>query len=171
MTSSSKQQNSRTAIDRFAMVIATALGAGYSPVAPGTAGSLLSVVLWWALFRWSPFLLRIPEHIALIVVLTVVGVWASTKSEVWFGKIDPHETVIDEVVGQQITYIGLAALNWKSLVLGFLLFRLFDVWKPFPIRKIQDWKGGMGIVMDDVAAGIYAWVILFLVRTFFHWAN
>ena len=163
-----EQSKQRTWIDRIAITLATALGVGFCPGAPGTAGSLLSVLLWLALFRWAPSMLHLPFHLALIAVLTVAGTWASTRSETWFGRIDPSETVIDEVIGQQIAYVGLTILDWKSLALGFILFRLFDVWKPFPIKKIQDLHGGTGIVMDDVAAGIYAWLVLFLVRRFFH---
>ncbi|MGB7622563.1 MAG: phosphatidylglycerophosphatase A [Terriglobia bacterium] len=171
MEKNSLQQSDRPMGDRVAIVIATALGAGYSPIAPGTAGSALSVGLWLVLYRWYPASLHIPAHLALILALTIVGIWASTRSESWFGEIDPHQTVIDEVVGQQITYLGLLspAISWKSLALGFFLFRLFDVWKPYPIRKIQDLHGGTGIVLDDVAAGIYAFIVLLAVRKLFGW--
>jgi phosphatidylglycerophosphatase A len=167
----SSQQTAHSAGDRVAIAIATALGAGYAPFAPGTAGSALSVGLWLVLYRWLPGSLHVPAHLALILALTIVGIWASTRSESWFGEIDPHQTVIDEVIGQQITYLGLfsSALSWKSLALGFFLFRLFDVWKPYPIRKIQDLHGGAGIVLDDVAAGIYALIVLFVVRRFLNW--
>lgn len=169
MGTAASQRGARSVTDRVAIVIATGLGSGYSPFAPGTVGSALSVVLWVALHLWFPSALRIPTHLALILVLTVVGIWASTRSESWFGKVDPSETVIDEIVGQQITYLGLVSLDWKSLALGFFLFRLFDVWKPFPIRKIEKLRGGTGIVMDDVAAAIYAFIVLFAVRKFLHW--
>lgn len=157
--------------DRVAILIATGLGSGYSPLAPGTAGSALSVGLWLALQRWFPFSLTIPAHLGLILGLTLVGIWASTRSESWFQEVDPHQTVIDEVIGQQITYLGLLApvIPWKSLILGFFLFRLFDIWKPYPIRKIQDLHGGAGIVLDDVGAGIYAFLVLLAVRKFLHW--
>lgn len=155
--------------DGVALVVATSLGAGYSPLAPGTAGSLLSVALWVLLHRWFPAALQIPYHLVLIAVLTVVGIWASTRSEIFFGEVDPQRTVIDEVVGQQIAYLGLLSFDWKSLLLGFILFRLFDIWKPYPIRKIQAWRGGVGIVMDDVGAGLYALFVLFAVRKLFHW--
>lgn len=157
--------------DRVAIIIATGLGAGYSPLAPGTAGSALSVGLWIALQRWLPVSLTIPMHLGLILALTIVGIWASTRSESWFQEIDPHQTVIDEVIGQQITYLGLLSPvpPWKSLILGFILFRLFDVWKPYPIRRIQDLHGGKGIVLDDVGAGIYAFVVLLAVRMILHW--
>lgn len=157
--------------DRVAILIATGIGAGYSPIAPGTAGSALSVGLWLALRRWFPAALYMPAHLGWILALTLLGIWASTRSESWFQEVDPHQTVIDEVIGQQIAYFGLLspALPWKSLALGFLLFRLFDVWKPYPIRKIQDLHGGTGIVLDDVGAGLYAFVVLLGVRWLLHW--
>jgi phosphatidylglycerophosphatase A len=157
--------------DRVAIIIATGLGSGYSPLAPGTAGSALSVGLWLALQRWFPVSLTIPAHLGLILGLTFVGIWASTRSESWFQEVDPHQTVIDEVIGQQITYLGLLSpvISWKSLVLGFFLFRLFDVWKPYPLRRIQDLHGGAGIVLDDVGAGLYAFLVLLVVRKFLHW--
>jgi phosphatidylglycerophosphatase A len=157
--------------DRVAILIATGLGTGYSPLAPGTAGSALSVGLWLALRRWFPVSLTIPAHLGLILALTLVGIWASTRSESWFHEVDPHQTVIDEVIGQQITYLGLLSpvLSWKSLALGFFLFRMFDVWKPYPIRKIQDLHGGVGIVLDDVGAGLYAFAVLLAVRMLLRW--
>jgi phosphatidylglycerophosphatase A len=169
MGNSAPQTQLHTWIDRFAIVIATAFGSGYCPIAPGTAGSALSVLLWIGLHRWYPATLQAPIHVAWIALLTLIGIWASTRSENWFGKVDPRETVIDEVVGQQIAYLGLISFDWKSLLAGFILFRLFDVWKPFPIKKVQDLHGGTGIVLDDVVAGAYAWVVVLALRKFFHW--
>ena len=156
--------------DRLAMALATVLGAGFAPVAPGTAGALVSVGVWLILQRWFPMALHWPTHAVWLVIVTAVGIWASTRAEMSLGATDPKQVVIDEFIGQQIAYFGLAPLGWKSLLLGFLLFRLFDVWKPFPIRQSQELKGGWGIVVDDVLAGVYAVIVLALVRRFFHWA-
>ncbi len=125
--------------------------------------------LWLLLFHWAPTALHPPIHLAWVGLLTLVGIWASSRSEAWFGKVDPRETVIDEVVGQQITYWGLVSLDWKSLALGFILFRLFDIWKPYPIKKVEGLGGGTGIMLDDVLAGIYALLVLLIVRKTFHW--
>lgn len=170
MEAATERRTTRTYTDRLALIIGTGLGSGYSPVAPGTAGSLLSVCFWIALRRWSPTALQLPTHVFLILVLIVIGIWASARNETWFGEVDPQKTVIDEVVGQQIAYLGLPSFDWKSLMFGFILFRLFDVWKPFPIKKVQDLHGGTGIVLDDVVAGLYALVLLYVARRAFHWA-
>lgn len=151
------------------MAIATVAGAGFAPLAPGTAGSLVSVAVWLILERWIPGALHLPVHAAWVTILTLIGIWASTRAEIRIGKHDPKQVVVDEFVGQQIAYMGLSPMGWKSLVLGFVLFRLFDVWKPFPIHQSQELRGGWGIVVDDVLAGVYALIVVIVVRRFFHW--
>ncbi|MDD5542044.1 MAG: phosphatidylglycerophosphatase A [Acidobacteriia bacterium] len=155
--------------DRCAMAIATVAGAGFSPLAPGTAGALVSVAVWLIFMRWIPVALHLPIHLAWLTVVTLVGIWASTRAEIRIGVHDPRQVVVDEFVGQQIAYLGLSPLGWRSLLLGFALFRLFDVWKPSPIRQSQELPGGWGIVIDDVLAGIYALVVLIVVRKMFPW--
>lgn len=136
---------------RIAIAIATGGGAGYSPWAPGTAGSLvglLPVLLFPVIGSWQAALL--------IILVTLVGVWASTNAEKFFGKKDASPIVIDEIAGQMIT-LWLLPLSAGFLVAGFLLFRFFDILKPFPARWLQDnLPGGWGVVLDDVAAGVYA---------------
>jgi phosphatidylglycerophosphatase A len=162
-----------------ALALATGFGLGYLPIAPGTWGSLGSAVLYvlvsWSLPRlnrslgagwnWapgSPTLLVI--HLAVIVILGLVGVWASGHARRHFGTNDPRPVVIDEISGQQIAYLGLPSLGLKYLLAGFLLFRAFDIWKPFPARRVESWRDGWGIMADDWFAGLYASLVLWLAR-------
>ncbi len=144
-----------------AIWIATAGGAGYFPIAPGTAGSVVGVAAVVGLGR-----LPLP-HAAAIVVLAAaslalfgVGVWAAGESEKFFGRTDPGEVVIDEVVGQMLTFLVIPHPTWKWLAGGFLLFRVFDIVKPFPARQAERIPRGWGIMLDDVIAGAYGLVVL-----------
>ena len=204
---------------RFALAIATALGVGYAPKAPGTFGSLVGVVtifLSAAFFlrpaHWTDLLSRDPLRDAtlmdrhflvpgsdihdaalwlplacaslLLVFLALAGVWASHRAADYSGLKDPQFVVIDEVAGQHLTLVlplipvaiphllahtdlsvfavftALSLVNWKYLLLGFLLFRLFDIWKPYPIKKLESLPGGWGIMADDWLAGVYAAILL-----------
>ena len=144
-----------------AIWIATAGGAGYFPIAPGTAGSLVGVAIVVALER-------LPLHRATaITVLGVVslalfgaGVWAAGEAEKFFGRTDPGEVVIDEVVGQMLTFLMIPHATWKWLVGGFLLFRAFDIIKPFPARQAERIPRGWGIMVDDVIAGVYGLAVM-----------
>ena len=169
---------------RFALAIATSLGLGYLPKAPGTFGSLMGVLLaWGALLAarlatptdsvplhgvgwWSNF--AIMESL-LAVAVSLIGVWAAGLVARYLRSTDPQIVVIDEVAGQLITYLGLAtprtiALNWKYLLLGLILFRAFDIWKPFPARQAESLPGGLGIMADDWIAGAYAALLLGFAR-------
>jgi phosphatidylglycerophosphatase A len=149
----------------LALFIATGLGLGYLPKAPGTWGSLLGVALVLAASLSPSFL---PLLIALILVVAATGVWAAGRVSVHLEKKDPQIVVIDEVAGQLIAFLAIAGVSgpvhWKYLLTGFLLFRLFDIWKPFPIRRAESLPGGLGIMADDWLAGIYAAVLLALAR-------
>jgi phosphatidylglycerophosphatase A len=106
---------------------------------------------------------------ATIVIVSFVGVWAADRTARYLRTKDPQIVVIDEVAGQLITYMALAtprtfAVNWKYLLLGFILFRVFDIWKPFPARQAESLPGGLGIMADDWIAGIYAALVLWAVR-------
>lgn len=155
-------------IDRLALVIATGLGIGYFPVAPGTVGSLLGVALLLGL-SWFEFHgeRRLLFHLVVVAAISVAGIWAATRAEIHFRRKDPPQVVIDEVVGQLLTF-GLIFRNPRLplLILGFILFRLFDIWKPFPIRKLEKAPLGFGIVLDDLAAGFYASLVIFGVHLF-----
>jgi phosphatidylglycerophosphatase A len=163
------------------LAIATSLGLGYLPKAPGTFGSLGGVAL--TVLIWSRFLpyksidiyihdvyLVIPAQwliVFLAFAISGVGVLVATRTANYLGKKDPQIVVIDEVSGQLISYFGIGAgmLNWKYLLLGFILFRVFDIWKPFPARQAESLPGGLGIMADDWIAGIYAALGLWIARS------
>ena len=204
---------------KLAYAIATALGVGYLPQAPGTFGSLVGVltiglcaifflrptslaglspfhVLSDARFMDNHFLvpgsdihnamlwLPIFSATVLLVILGAIGVWSSTKAAEYAGIKDPQFVVIDEVAGQHLTLVlplipialpnlhshmdlstfaifsALSLVNWKYLLLGFLFFRIFDIWKPFPVRRLENLPGGWGIMADDWMAGVYAALLL-----------
>jgi len=203
----------------LALLIATALGVGYAPKAPGTFGSLVGVVTaaLTALFFLRPsnigdlfsqerlmestlmdhhflvpgtdihnaqLIVPVTCAILLAVFLALVGVWSAGRAAQFAGVHDPQHVVIDEVAGQHITlilplipialpnlaarmdlsdyaiYSALSLLNWKYLLAGFVLFRLFDIWKPFPVRNLEKLPGGWGIMADDWLAGVYAAILL-----------
>jgi phosphatidylglycerophosphatase A len=147
---------------RAALVIATFFGAGMSPKAPGTMGSLASLALWAPLV-----LLETPWWMRALVTLGVllVGTVASSAIVKAQGREDPQIIVIDEVAGMGVTL--LAAHGGPSLLLGFALFRLFDIWKPWPVRLAdRRVKGGFGVMLDDVLAGLYALAGVALAESF-----
>jgi phosphatidylglycerophosphatase A len=126
-------------------------GAGLSPKAPGTAGSLVAVPLYIALAPLPPLI-----YLLLVLALAGLGVWACARTERDLGVHDHPGIVWDEIVGMLVALFH-APVSWVWLLLGFALFRLFDIWKPFPIRWLNDnVKGGWGIMLDDLAAGIVA---------------
>ena len=146
----------RTLLSHPAGWIATALGAGLSPKAPGTAGSLVALLPWWLLLRGLP----LGWYLAVLAAGFLLGVWACGVSDRRLGMHDQGALVWDEVIGMWITLLA-APQAWWWMVVGFGLFRLFDIWKPWPVswadRRVQ---GGMGVMLDDVIAGIYALVVL-----------
>jgi phosphatidylglycerophosphatase A len=210
---------------RLAFAIATALGVGYLPKAPGTWGSLVGVatIVLSAIFFLQPtsiaglspleplsdanfvdrhFLvpgsdvhntvlwLPIVSAVTLLVILGAIGVWSASKAAAYAGIEDPPFIVIDEVAGQHLTlllplipialpnltthldlsayaiFFALSLVNWKYLLLGFILFRAFDIWKPFPLRRLEKLPGGWGIMSDDWMAGVYAAILLRLALHF-----
>lgn len=140
--------------------MASVFGAGYSPVASGTVGSLVTAVAIW-LLPLTP----LRTAIALVVV-TLVGIWAGGRVERVLGRKDPGVIVIDEVAGMLLAVMGLPR-SLPVLITAFLLFRLFDIWKPFPARESQALTGGMGVMVDDLIAGLYALVLIMGARTLF----
>lgn len=141
------------ATDRLAIVIASVAGAGYSPVVPGTAGSLVALVALW-LLPFTPAAL-----LASIVAVTAVGIWAGWRVERLLGADDPGVVVIDEVAGMLLS-VFLLPRTVPVLLTAFVLFRVFDVWKPFPIRQSQALPGGLGIMVDDLLAGLYTLIVM-----------
>jgi phosphatidylglycerophosphatase A len=144
----------------FHKIIATGFAAGYFPVAPGTAGAALATVIWWILpvFSSSPCTL-VSITIFLIVVFTALGIWSSGIAESLWGK-DPSQVVVDEMVGVWIPLLAVKDRDIYYALCAFVLFRLFDIFKPLGIRKMEKIKGGWGIMMDDIVAGVYSLLIL-----------
>ncbi len=133
---------------------------GHMPKAPGTWGSLAAVVL--APWIFIPFDFRV--KIIILVLLFFAGSWACSAAEKKFGRKDPRQAVIDEVLGQWVTFIFLTSASFFTLALGFVLFRLFDIFKPFPVRRAESWlPGGYSVMLDDLLAGIYALASLMLI--------
>ena len=149
---------------RAAFLCATACGAGLSPFAPGTAGSLVGVALWYA-SACAPA----PWHWAvqggILLAVLAVGIWAGSRMEKALGVTDPHCVVIDEVAGMLITLAGVPP-SVTAAALGFVLFRLLDILKPFPICRLQRLTAGWGIMADDAAAGVVSALVL---RLILHW--
>jgi phosphatidylglycerophosphatase A len=151
----------------WAWVLATFFGTGYMRPAPGTWGSAAGLLLWLAAAHWlhpSPLHLALGTAIAALVVL-LVGIPASSIVAREAAMEDPQFVVLDEVAGQWVALIAATVRPWEWL-LAFLLFRIFDILKPSPAREFDRMHGGFGIMMDDIAAGVYALAILFLARHF-----
>jgi len=142
-----------------ARIIAIWFGAGYVPKAPGTAGSLAAIGLAWLLHHYTG--LQWGSFAYLAMLLFPVAVWSADVTARVSGLKDPQIVVVDEVVGQWLTLAGAATLNWKSWLAAFILFRLFDMWKPFPVSRMERFPGGLGIVADDAMAGVYGALVLF----------
>lgn len=136
---------------RLAVFVATVAYCGYFPIAPGTVGSAAGLV-FYALVWWmgSPVV-----EVGLIAALFAIGVWAGTTAERYFGGIDPGPIVIDEVVGMLIT-LAFIPVGWAGALVGFALFRIFDVIKPYPAGRFERLHGGLGVMADDAMAAVYA---------------
>lgn len=144
--------------NRLALILATWFGAGYCPFAPGTAGSLAAIVIVYLLRRYAE-----PWHFAIAAaVLAIPAVWAAGETARIVGKKDPGIVVVDEVIGQWITIAGAPAIDWRTCLVAFALFRLFDIWKPAPVRQLEALPGGIGINADDAMAGVYGAVLLWV---------
>jgi phosphatidylglycerophosphatase A len=148
-------------VNRLAVALATCLGCGYFPWGPGTVGSLVAIIIA-VILHFSAGAGR-PALLIATLLLLAPAVWASTRTARLHGRKDPSVVVIDEVLGQWVTLLGATALRWKSFCAAFLLFRLFDIWKPWPVRNFEKLPEGVGIVADDLAAGIYGALILYIV--------
>jgi phosphatidylglycerophosphatase A len=165
-------------LDYFSLAVTT-FGVGYLPLAPGTWGSIIAVAFYIALsnsfatYRYSAGFLP-PEgpaaalHAALMIALilfVLLGMWAANRSVDLLGNTDAPQAVVDEVMGQLVVFLFIPFTDsWMLILAGFLLFRLFDIWKPYPIDKLQDLSGGIGVCVDDIVAGIYAGVVLTVVH-------
>ena len=161
---SSKGQAAGKSAGLPARLLATWFFLGYSPFAPGTAGSLGALAVAWPLnVYWG---VPAPAFVLLAAALLAPAIWSATKIARATGRKDPQIVVVDEVVGQWITLGGAMTLNWKSWLAAFLLFRAFDIWKPSPVRQLERLPEGTGIVMDDAMAGVYGALVLFVAGWF-----
>ena len=144
--------------DRLSLFIASASYIGMIPGAPGTYASLATTLVYFLIYRI--YFRILPElHLSAVCLITAAGVFAAARVSRNLGKEDPSLVVIDEVAGQLTAFL-LLPVNLFNLVAGTFLFRLFDIWKPFPIRRLEPLKNGVGIMADDLLAGIYANLIL-----------
>lgn len=162
-------------VDYIALALTT-FGVGYIPLAPGTWGSGVGVLIYLGVERWVEGLRSASESAfaagpsgaavfavvcVCLVAFSLLSFWASDRSIALLGNSDPSQAVVDEVVGQLITFLFIPfGVAWPFILVGFLLFRLFDIWKPYPIDLLQSLPGGIGICADDIVAGVYAGVCL-----------
>ena len=146
---------------RLLLLLATGFGVGYSPFAPGTMGTLVAIPIYLFLSR-IPF----PLYELTLVAFFFLSSWISENAQKHFGKQDDQRIVIDEIIGFLITMLWIPKTT-RFIIIGFILFRFFDILKPIPIRRIErKFKGGFGVVLDDVVAGVYANIILHLIYLF-----
>ena len=177
MKSEIERRRPKGILDYLSLGITT-FGVGYIPGAPGTYASLLAVAFYAALsalfgsFRYTPsvtppeFMVAAIHAVILIAFLLFIllGIWAAGRSVELLGNTDPPEAVVDEVIGQLMVFLFIPfTRSWMLIVAGFLLFRVFDIWKPYPIDYLQSLPGGIGVCADDILAGVYAGVVLSLV--------
>ena len=140
--------------NRFSKLISTMAYIGYFPFISGTIGSLIGTLTFYVLSTTTSII-----YVCLIVMTTAIGLYASTAYEKLVNKKDPHEIIIDEYIGMLFSYIFLP-FSFRLLIIGFALFRFFDIIKPYPIRKFEKLPGGIGIISDDIVAAIYTNIIL-----------
>jgi phosphatidylglycerophosphatase A len=146
-----------TGIDYAALAFAT-WGVGFLPLMPGTFGSLVGIGVFWLLGS-------LVFQVVGVVVITGLGIWAATRTEQILRVKDPGKVVVDEVAGQMIALLPVSAfgLNWVWVIVSFILFRLFDIFKPYPARRFEALRSGLGIMADDLVAGVYAALIVTLI--------
>ena len=147
--------------DYLALAIST-WGVGYLPVMPGTYGSLVAVGIFLGLTRLATGNALIAVSLVTILVVTFAGIWAGSRTEEISGRKDPGKVVVDEVAGQLISLFPLTLfVQWSTaaVIISFILFRFFDIVKPYPARRFEALKGGLGIMCDDLVAGVYGAVI------------
>lgn len=148
----------------FPKLLATSFGAGFLPVAPGTWGALVAIALWIPLYIWASVGVTAIILICAILIYLWGGTWASNIAERYWGK-DPVVACADETVGQWIALIPVTPLcPWWEIIIAFVLFRFFDIYKPLGIRKMEKFPGGIGMMADDVLAGIYSAVLIFILN-------
>lgn len=171
-----EKPHKKTPIDYFSLAVTT-FGVGYLPLAPGTWGSMVGVIIYlaiawteasvgfnlldrgWNLTQISAWFHTVNSTVLLLFCL--LGIWAANRATHFFKKKDPQQAVVDEVMGQLIVFLFVPfGLHWGFVLAGFLLFRLFDIWKPYPIDSLQNLPAGIGVCADDILAGIYGGICL-----------
>lgn len=148
----------------FFILIATFFNIGKSPKAPGTVATVATIPIWYLLTQLGPIV-----YMAVTFILVILGIYAAQVFEKQSGTQDSQEIVIDEVVGFLVTMTWLP-VTWQSVALGFLIFRALDITKPPPIRQLeQKVKGGLGVMIDDIAAGVIGSIVMQLIYTQTNW--
>ena len=158
--------------DYFSLAMTT-FGVGYLPLAPGTWGSMVGVAIYLGVAHLAKNLtIGLIQAVILVSILlfSLLGIWASNRAIPLLGNEDPSQAVIDEVIGQLIVFLFVPfAISWSLVLAGFILFRLFDIWKPYPIRSFEVLPGGLGICADDIVAGIYGGICLSVIYAVVSW--
>jgi phosphatidylglycerophosphatase A len=149
----------------WATLVATFFGIGRLRPGPGTWGSLAAVLIWLGVSRWITPSSHVLVLVALAMIAVLLGIPAATRVANASGVKDPQFVVIDEVAGQWVALL-FAPVSWKTLLVGFILFRGFDIVKPPPVRQLEKLPDGMGIVLDDIAAGVFALAVMQLLLHF-----
>jgi phosphatidylglycerophosphatase A len=158
MTTSQVNPTFKELIKRPVCFLGLGFGSGLAPKAPGTFGTLAALPIYYLMQSLSVF-----TYIALTVLAFVIGIWICQKSADWLQKEDPSSVVWDEIVGYLVAMTA-APVGWVWMLIGFILFRVFDIWKPWPIRWFdKNMHGGLGIMVDDVVAGLLVFVVIHLI--------
>ncbi len=171
-----EKSRKKTFPDYFSLAVTTC-GVGYLPVAPGTWGSMVGVVIYllcawaeasvgiellkngWRLEQIQAWIHAV--NLIIFLLFCLLGIWAASRATKLFKHKDPPEAVVDEVIGQIIVFLFIPfGVHWFFVLAGFLLFRLFDIWKPYPINSLQNLPAGIGVCADDILAGVYGGVCL-----------
>ncbi len=169
----------KTPLDYFALGVTT-FGVGYLPLMPGTYGSAVGVGVYLLFAHSEKYIYTRygldggtdaqitawlhAGNLILFLLFCLLGIWAANRATILFKNKDPQQAVVDEVIGQLITFLFVPFLvSWHFILAGFLLFRLFDIWKPYPIDSLQNLPAGIGVCADDILAGVYAGTCLALI--------
>lgn len=169
----------RSLLDHFSLAVTT-FGVGYLPLAPGTWGSAVGVLIYVAVQRleflaidkftplgWSASQVSAwvqAFNLVAFLIFTLIGIWAAARATQLFKNKDPQQAVVDEVIGQLITFLFIPFVtSWELILAGFVLFRVFDIWKPYPIDYLQGLPTGIGVCADDILAGVYAGTCLSII--------
>lgn len=144
--------------DQMIKILATGFGVGLSPVVPGTAGSAVGILVCLISYP-MPWVLRL----VFVVAISALSIYVAGQAEDLYGKKDDQRIVIDEIAGFQVTMLPVA-ITGVHLCVAFVLFRIFDIWKPFPVNRLQSLPDGWGVVADDIGAGVYAGILMLLLN-------